>query len=125
VSGGQDAVFIADRPGKGISIDTLGYSEGMTYIDPNIQRTINETFRAQMVAQKAKQKVLEAHQLRLAAEEFAKAKETSVAKVNLDIRMLQVQTQMRAAKKWDGYLPANVVPQNSSRLFGLNKSAQR
>jgi hypothetical protein len=110
---------------KGVSIDTLGYSEGMTYTDPNIQRAINETFQAQMAAQKAEQKVLEAHQLRLAAEEFAKAKEASVAKVDLDIRLLQAQTQMRAAEKWDGHLPANVVPQNSGMLFGLDKPAQR
>jgi hypothetical protein len=115
----------AEFAGKGISIDTLGYSEGMTYTDPNIQRAINETFQAQMAAQKAEQKVLEAHQLRLAAEEFAKAKEASVAKADLDIRMLQAQTQMRAAEKWDGHLPANVVPQNSSMLFGLDRSAQR
>ena len=115
----------AEFAGKGISIDNLGYSEGMTYTDPNIQRAINETFQAQMAAQKAEQKVLEAHQLRLAAEEFAKAKEAAVAKVDLDIRLLQAQAQMKAAEKWDGHLPANVVPQGSSLLFGLDKGGQR
>lgn len=115
----------AEFASKGISIDNLGYSEGMTYTDPNIQRAINETFQAQMAAQKAEQKVLEAHQLRLAAEEFAKAKEAAVAKVDLDIRMLQAQAQMKAAEKWDGHLPANVVPQGSNLLFGLDKGTQR
>jgi hypothetical protein len=114
----------AEFAAKGVSIDTLGYSEGMTYTDPNIQRAINETFQAQMAAQKAEQKVLEAHQLRLAAEEFAKAKEAAVTKVDLDIRMLQAQAQMKAAERWDGHLPANVMPQGSNLLFGLDK-AQR
>jgi hypothetical protein len=111
----------AEFAAKGISIDTLGYSEGMTYTDPNIQRAINETFQAQMAAQKAEQKVLEARQLRLAAEEFAKAKEAAVTKVDLDIRLLQAQAQMKAAERWDGHLPANVMPQGSNLLFGLDK----
>lgn len=115
----------AEFASRGISIDTVGYSEGMTYSDPNIQKAINETFEAQMAVQKAEQKVLEARQLRLAAEEFAKAKEASVAKVDLEIRMLLAQAQMKAAERWDGHLPANVVPQGSTMLFGLDKSVQR
>jgi hypothetical protein len=110
---------------KGISIDTLGYSEGMTYTDPNIQRAINETFEAQMATQKAEQKVQEAHQLRLAAEEFAKAKEASVARVELDVRLMQAQAQLKMVEKWDGRLPANVLPQGSNFLFGMDKAVQR
>jgi hypothetical protein len=106
---------------KGISIDNLGYSEGMTYADPAIQKAINETFAAQMAVQKAEQKVSEAHQLRLAAEEFAKAKEASIAKIDLDIRQLQAQAQIKAIEKWDGRLPSNVIPQGSGLLFGLDK----
>lgn len=108
---------------KGISIDNLGYSEGMTYSDPNIQRAINETFVAQMAVQKAEQRVNEAHELRLAAEEFAKAKDASVAKTDLEIRQLQAQAQMKSVEKWDGHLPANVVPQGAGFLFGLDKTA--
>lgn len=106
---------------KGVSIDNLGYSEGMTYSDANIQKSINETFEAQMAVQKAQQRVVEAVQLRLAAEEFAKAKDASVAKIDLDIRQLQAQAQLEAVRKWDGHLPANVVPQGSGMLFGLDK----
>lgn len=106
---------------KGVSIDNLGYSEGMTYSDANIQKSINETFEAQMAVQKAQQRVVEAVQLRLAAEEFAKAKDASVAKIDLDIRQLQAQAQIEAVRKWDGHLPANVVPQGSGMLFGLDK----
>lgn len=108
---------------KGISIDNLGYSEGMTYSDPNIQKAINETFEAQMSVQKAEQRVNEAREQRLAAEEFAKAKEASVAKVDLEIRQLQAQAQMKAVEKWDGRLPTNVVPQGSGLLFNLDKTA--
>lgn len=107
---------------KGISIDNLGFSEGMTYADPNIQKAINETFEAQMAVQKAQQRVNEAHQLRLAAEEFAKAKEASIARIDLDIRQLQAQAQFKAVEKWDGHLPTNVVPQGSGFLFGLDKT---
>ena len=110
---------------KGISIDNLGYSEGMTYADTAIQKSINETFEARMAVQKAEQKVNEAHQLRLAAEEFAKAKEASVAKIDLDIRQLQAQAQIEAVRKWDGRLPANVVPQGSGFLFGLDKAVTK
>jgi hypothetical protein len=107
---------------KGVSIDNLGYSEGMTYSDPNIQKSINETFEAQMAVKKAEQKVAEAMQLRLAAEEFAKAKEATISKVDVDIRLMQAQVQLKAVEKWDGKLPASVVPQGSSLLFGLDKN---
>ena len=110
---------------KGISIDNLGYSEGMTYADPAIQKSINETFEAQMAVQKAEQKVREAYQLRLAAEEFVKAKDASIAKIDLDIRQMQAQAQLESVRKWDGRLPANVVPQGSGMLFGLDKAAAR
>ncbi|MFL6657343.1 MAG: SPFH domain-containing protein [Massilia sp.] len=110
---------------KGISIDNLGYSEGMTYADPAIQKSINETFEASMAVQKAEQKVKEAYQLRLAAEEFVKAKEASIAKIDLDIRQVQAQAQLESVRKWDGHLPANVVPQGSPMLFGLDKAPAR
>ena len=110
---------------KGISIDNLGYSEGMTYSDPAIQKSINETFEASMAVQKAEQKVREAYQLRLAAEEFVKAKDASIAKIDLDIRQMQAQAQLESVRKWDGRLPANVVPQGSGMLFGLDKAAAR
>ena len=76
---------------KGISIDNLGYSEGMTYADAAIQKSINETFEARMAVQKAEERVREAVQLRLAAEEFAKAKDASIAKIDLDIRQLPIE----------------------------------
>jgi hypothetical protein len=110
---------------KGIAIENLGYSEGMTYADTAIQKSINETFEAKMAVQKAEQKVKEAHQLRLAAEEFVKAKEASIAKIDLDIRQLQAQAQMESVRKWDGRLPANIVPQGSGLLFGLDKATAK
>ncbi|MES2016456.1 MAG: SPFH domain-containing protein [Pseudomonadota bacterium] len=110
---------------KGIAIDNLGYSEGMSYADPSIQRAINANFEAAMAVQKAEQKVKEAYQLRLAAEEFAKAKDASVARIELDIRQLQAQAQIESVRKWDGRLPANIVPQGSGLLFGLDKAVAK
>lgn len=109
----------------GITIENLGFTEGMTYADPAIQRSINATFEAQMSVQRAEQRVIEAHQLRLAADEFAKAKDAAIARTDLDIRQMQAQAQLRAVEKWDGHLPANVVPQGSSLLLGLDRPAPK
>ena len=63
--------------------------------------------------------------LALAAEEFVKAKEASIAKIDLDIRQLQAQAQMESVRKWDWHLPANIVPQGSGLLFGLDKASAK
>lgn len=106
---------------KGIVIDNLGFSEGMTYADENIQKSINATFQAKMAVEKAAQKVAEAIQLRLAAEEFAKAKDAQTAKTQLENETIRAQATLVAANKWDGHLPASVVPQGSQLMFGLDK----
>lgn len=110
---------------KGVQIDNLGYSEGMTYTDSNIQKSINETFQAEMAVQKAKQKVEEAKQTRAAAEEFAKAKEAASAKADVDIKLMLAQAELNRSlaamelAKHPERLPA-VVPQGTQLLNGLD-----
>ena len=108
---------------KGILIDNLGFADGMTYADPKIQQSINETFEAAMSVDKARFALKEAELKRAAAEEFAKAKDAAVAKTNLEIAMIMAKAQAEALeKKWNGAFPANVVPPGTQMLMGLDST---
>lgn len=118
--------------GKGFSIDYLGLSEGLTYENPKIQEAIDAVFQAERDVQRATQEKLaqdernkmnvgKAEAERLAAQEFAKAKDAAVAKMELDISMVNAQAKLKAADKWNGQVPANILPQGSDLLFGLDK----
>lgn len=105
----------------GVIINNLGYAEGMTYSDPAIQKAINDTYAAQQAVQTAKARVQEATQMRLAAEEFAKAREAQVAKTQLEIEMLKAQAMVEFARNVKPGMLPNIVPQGSQLLFGLDK----
>lgn len=105
----------------GVVINNLGYAEGMTYSDPGIQKAINDTYAAQQSVEKAKARVQEATQMRLAAEEFAKAREAQVAKTQLEIEMLKAQAMVEFAKNIKPGMLPNIVPQGSQLMFGLDK----
>jgi hypothetical protein len=98
---------------KGIKITNMGYSDGMTYTDPNIQAAINENFKKEMSVESARQeglaqaqrnamKIATAVAERQAAEEFAKAREATSAKYALETERIKVQT-------WKGEVPNTVV----------------
>ena len=105
----------------GVIINNLGYAEGMTYSDPAIQKAINDTYAAQQSVQTAKARVQEATQTRLAAEEFAKAREAQVAKTQLEIEVLKAQAMVEFAKNVKPGMLPNIVPQGSQLMFGLDK----
>ncbi|MFZ1720809.1 MAG: hypothetical protein WAU28_05730 [Candidatus Moraniibacteriota bacterium] len=116
----------------GITILNLGNAGGLEFDDPEIQAAINNTQTSEMkidVAKKDKlaqdernkRDVATAIAARQAAEEFAKAKEAQTARVDLEIKMVYAQAALEAAKKFDGKLPANVLPSNSGMLFGLDR----
>ncbi len=105
----------------GVVINNLGYAEGMTYSDPAIQKAINETYAAQQSVEKAKARVQEATQMRLAAEEFAKARDAQIAKTGLEIEMLKAQAMVEFAKNLKPGMLPNIVPQGSQLLFGIDK----
>jgi len=113
----------------GISIDVLGFSDGMTYTDPKIQESINNTFNAEMGIKKAElekqaqeqrniQKVETAKADREAAEEFAKAQQASVAQRQLDIELIKANAQLEFAKRVSGNLP-NIINGGSPLMMGL------
>ena len=117
----------------GITIISIGNAGGLEYEDPTIQANINKTQNAQMDVQVAVQEklaqvernlkaVAKATADRLSAEEFAKAKEAQMAKLELDIKMTNAQAVLIAATRWDGKAPS-MVTQGSGFLFGLDDTA--
>lgn len=112
----------------GITISNIGNAGGLEYEDQRIQNAINDTANAQMAVQvaatqklaqdeKNKQLVATAAAEADAAREFAKAKEAMEAKVHLEIDRMNAEARL----KWDGKLPANVLPANSSLLMDFGK----
>ncbi len=119
---------------QGITITYVGGSEGLTYLDQNIQKAINSAFVAEndkkvaqmeMEAQAIRNtnKVAIAVAERQSAEEFAKAQTALVARTELDIRMKYAEATVEAAKKMGGIQiqPGAILPQGSSLLFGLDR----
>jgi regulator of protease activity HflC (stomatin/prohibitin superfamily) len=144
----KNAVFAkADAESKehfkkyGITILNIGNAGGLEYDDEEIQKAINKTQTSEMGVKVALQEklaqvernakdVAQAVAARQAAEEFAKAKEAQMAKIALDIKMVEAQAMMtqaqatlEASKKWDGKVPSQILPQGSNLLFGLDKSS--
>ena len=116
----------------GVTIDNLGFSEGMVYEDKEIQDIINKNFTAEMKIQieqnnnMAQDKVNErnvsiAVAARRSAEEFAKAKEAQVAQVTLEIQKMNAQANLERAGKWNGSLPAQLMPADAQILYGITK----
>ncbi len=115
---------------RGISVDYVGFSEGLTYDDKEIQAAINRNFTAEMDVTAAKQEALaqeernkkivsQAEADRIASQEFAKAQEAAIAKVRLEIEKTRAEAQKIAAEKWNGAMPANILPEGSNILFGM------
>ncbi len=118
----------------GINISYVGAAQGLMFDDPLIQAKINETQTAEMGIEVARKKNLEQIELnkavvskavadRQAAEEFAKAAEAQKAKTALDIEMVRARATLVAAEKWNGAVPASILPEGSQMLFGLDKQA--
>ncbi len=116
---------------RGIVIDNLGHSEGLTYEDKEIQEAINKAYTAEMAVQQAQfekerqaelndMNVTKAEADRRAAEEFAKAQDAMVARLQLDIAKVRADAELKRAEQWDGHLPANMMPNSGNFLFGLD-----
>lgn len=126
----------------GITIATVGNAGGLEFEDPKIQESIDATARAEMaieIARKSKlaqdqQNELEASKAanenkmlieraiaqRSASEEFAKAKDSQESRVRLEIERVRADAQYEAAKRWNGQMPASILPSGSPMLFGLD-----
>lgn len=97
----------------GITVDRIGFTEGMTYTDSNIQKAINQKFEADQNAQIAK-KTLEAAETNAKAGVAVKAQQDfEIAKMNLEIEKLKVQ-------KWDGHNSQTLVNSGSGQSNSMN-----
>lgn len=96
---------------KGITIDNLGFVEGMTYHDVRIQEAINRKFEADMQVQAAQQQLT-------AAQTLAKAQDAVKAQQDLDLRRREMDLRSKALDKWDGHLP-QVMGQDAHWLMGV------
>lgn len=128
---------------KGITIQYLGNAEGWKFSNQSIQDSINKSFIAQQdnktaqMEQESKKtrnatellvqenqnriKVLAAQAEVDAAQKLASAKEAASFQNELQIKLLAAKAQMETASKWDGKLPANILPSNSPLLMNLGK----
>ncbi len=114
----------------GITVSSLGIIGGMKYVNPEIQKSINDNYIAGMKIQQTENDKLAqvninakdlsvAQNQRAMAEEFAKAQEAQVAKVKLQIELTKAEAQKTAADKWNGAMPASIIPEGSNLLFNL------
>lgn len=91
---------------KGVTIDRIGFTEGMNYHDINIQKSINQRFEADMQVDVAK-KTLEAAQIN------AQAKEAVQAQQAMELKRREQDIEMAKVNKWDGHNSQSVTYVNT------------
>lgn len=119
---------------RGISIVNLGYADGLSYDNPQIQQSIDNAYVAEMaIKQRENEKISQeqenerllgiAQNERAMAEEFARAKEAWSSKIRLEIENKNAEARLVAANKWNGQTPTSILPQGTQMLFGLDQPA--
>jgi len=115
----------------GISITNIGLVGGLTYEEKKIQEAIDNAYVAEMSILE-KMNALEAQKQenervysiavteRRSAQEFEKAYQAMIKKIELDIEMKKADALLLAAQKWQGNTPSSILPQGSNFLFGLD-----
>jgi len=117
---------------NGVTISTFGLIGGLSYEDKEIQVAINDNFKSELEIKNALNKRLEQEEINAknvamataekeAADEFAKAAEARAKLVNLNVSVMLAEAELEKAKRWDGKLPANIMPAGSNFILGLNK----
>jgi hypothetical protein len=86
---------------RGITIDTLGYTEGMNYHDKNIQDAINKKFQADIGVKTAAQQLA-------AAKLTGSARDAMAAQQQQTIHMRELDIMDTMAHRWNG---SGIVPQ--------------
>jgi hypothetical protein len=115
---------------KGITIQYLGNAEGLTYADPKVQESINKSYTVQQDTKTAEMEqnaakirnettIMTAKATAQAAQELFAVKEASSLQTDLQIREIEAKAKMAMAEKWNGQLPANILPSDSPLLLNL------
>lgn len=117
---------------KGVTIQYLGNAEGWKFTNASIQDSINKSFIAQQDNKTAKMEqdaqrtrnatlILNAETQKEAAQTLFAAKEASEFQNELAINKMKAQASLEMAQKWNGALPANILPSNSPLLLNLGQ----
>lgn len=126
---------------KGITVQYVGNAKGWKFADEKIQNSINASYIAEQDNKTAHNeqaaiqtrnttslmtqtnensiKVMKALAEVQAAKALQEAKEATQFQNTLKIALLQAEAQMAMATKWDGKMPANILPANSPMLMNL------
>ncbi len=115
---------------KGISVQQLGNAEGYIFNNPTIQEAINRRFTAEQDIQTASQEKLAQDQRNFkvlatakttadAAKLIFEAKEATTLQNQLEIATMKAKAALTMAEKWDGKMPANILPSDSNLLLNL------
>lgn len=113
---------------KGITVTNLGLTGGLNYTDPEIQVAINRTFVAEQDAATAAEEALaataraagvlaEAKGEADAAVEWSRAKTAREAQIRLEIEQTNAKARLTWAEKWNGELPASILPEGSGLII--------
>lgn len=116
----------------GITVTSLGHSEGFMYHDKEIQDQINMAYATEMEIKRAAdqlkaQKIRNQKDLGVArtkrrmAEEFARQSSAQAKMITLEIEKIKAEAFKEMVKRWNGEYPANVVPSGSLPLLDLGK----
>lgn len=115
---------------KGITIQYLGNAEGLTYADPKVQESINKSYTVQQDTKTAEMEqiatkirnettIMTAKATAQAAQELFSVKEASMLQNDLQIRQTEAKAKLAMAEKWNGMLPANILPSDSPLLLNM------
>ena len=121
---------------RGITINSLGIVGGLIYDSPAIQKAIDDGYVAEQKIKIAEQQRLEQEKINLrnisiakaeadAANEFKKASEARVEMVKLEISKIKAEALKMWVVKWNGSMPANIMPQGSQFLMGMDSAAKK
>lgn len=121
---------------KGITVQYLGNAEGLSYADAKVQDSINrrymveqdtKTAEMEQNAQKIRNQttILTATATAEAAQKTFSAKDASELQTELQIRQLEAKAKLTMAERWNGTLPANILPSNSPLLMNLGQSSAK
>lgn len=132
---------------KGITVQYVGNAKGWHFEDEKIQESINKSYIAQQdnktaeMEQQAQQtrnatqilnqetankiKVISAEAEANAAKELLAAKEAASFQNQLKVTLLTAEAKMQMATKWDGKMPANILPEGSPMLLNMGSSTNQ
>lgn len=115
----------------GVTISTFGLIGGLSYDDKDIQEAINDNFKSELeiknkvndrLAQEEvnKNNIAIATADKVSAQQFALAATARKKQVGLEIEKMLAEAKLVAAKKWDGKLPANIMPEGANMIMDLS-----